>query len=310
MAQKQVRKTDFEKLFTQAGWCPQLKELIKDRNQLAQFVSFMRSEAFIEAMLKTSQTPEGRKNIVEALQDKELRRTMLRNFDSYTVRWAMGDLFNSPAGNLIMEDILFRIPPDIRPVFEILGTMITTEVPDKEAMGDFNRYKFKENEDLHARREDLKWLEDKFSSDPNVNMFLLEMGEATGQWKLFPPLILETKEARDAFRGRVSNLLRTQEVRQTLNKIMRTEKGRERIAKALKNEAAFSVLKEAMRTPEGINLLGFLFNMSNGKKMLREQLLNLSGLIVLKDIMGAQQEYISLVNRRKGVLRAKPKPRR
>jgi len=289
---KQIQKIDFNKVFFQADWCPRLRELVKDPNKLAQFVSFVRSDAFIGAMQRTAKSSEGRKNIVEALKDETLRGILLSNFDSYTVRWAIGDLFNSIQGQLIMVDLVFRqFPPSrgsINAVTDIVKAMATTKLSKEEILRDYEHFKKKENENLHASAQDLKWLRDGFSSNAKMARFLMEIYWGKG-------------------RRRLIQLLRTQEVRPALNEMLGTAAGRSRMATLIRSDIGLSILEELMKTPEGVNVVGYLWNF-NGKTMLFEHMVNLRGLGVMLQIMDYQQKYAEIEKRRGKIMGARPRP--
>ena len=304
MAGKMVKKMDFKEAFKKKNWYVELKRLIfpkgkLDKDQLKQFVKFVRTDAFLKVMKEAAKTEDGRENLVKALKDDSLRKILLMNFDSHTVRWAIGDLFNSPDGQEVMKMLFVNKKevwgkeityPDLgaaKIVKDIVNAMTTTELKETEIIKDFNHYKKKEKM-LHASEEDLKKLEKALSSDKEMNKLLKDVS---------------TKEGREW----IIALLRTQEVRSFLNNdVLGDEDKRGRLAKLLKSEAGYGVLDELMNTAEGINVVGFLWNMPNGKKMLKENMTDAAGLKTIYLILNKQTSY----NETKEKLKKTPKKKK
>lgn len=264
MAEQTIEKRDFTKLFEGKDWYGKLKRLTPDPEEKKQFVAFVRSDNFLESMKKASKTEEGRENIVKALKDDEIRKILLSNFDSYTVRWAIGDLFNSPEGQQIMKMVAWPLSiAGGKVVKDVVTAMTTTKLSEEEVMKDFNHYKKKEQE-FHATQEDLEWFK-KFISKAKFD-------SVEDMTKLF-------------------TILRTQEIREKLNEILKTENGKKQIADMLKSENGRVVLELLMKTPEGMNVVGYMWNMKNGKDMLKENMLDVEGLKTIYTILKCQMSY-------------------
>jgi hypothetical protein len=285
----QTRQINFEQLFAGRDWASSLRGHISSPDGLKQFEAFVRSKAFMDAMRLASLTPEGRKNIVAALQDKDLRGAMLKNFDSHTVRWAIGDLFNSPQGKLIMGELLFSkgLPSfsSLAAVRDIVRAMVTTKLEKKEIMRDFNHFKIPE-QTIKAKPEDTAWFKKAMSSDANTKSFLSEIRSGEGI-------------------VRMMNFLRTQKAREVFDDVLSTPEGRKRVARLLTSLQGQVILKMAMKTPEGMNMVGFLWNMQNGKDMIKGQMLNPAGLRTIHLIIGFQQEFNQEQQRRQNILGTK-----
>jgi hypothetical protein len=249
-------------------------------------------------MKDTAKTPEGQMNIVLALRDDKLRRILLGNFDSHTVRWAIGDLFNSPAAEPIMKNLAPEIfvgfvtgkdTPGKKVILEMIATMAFTDLKMEERMKDFNHYKKKEDENIHVNEEDMRLFRTSFSSEEKVEKFLEYISTPEGMTKIIP-------------------LLRTQKIRPELDLIMEKEEGRKMVAKMLMSDEGMAVLEEIMKTPEGVNLVGYLWNMPNGKKMIKENMLNFGGIKTLYKIMGFQQKFNAEEERVKKMMKSSVQP--
>jgi hypothetical protein len=290
-ARTREQQMDFRQLFTSPDWASTLRAHISTPEGMRQFNAFVRSDAFMEAMRNASLTPEGQRNIVAALQEESTRGALLRNFDSYRVRWAIGDLFNSPQGRQIMNQLLFSdgLPSlsSLAAVRDIVRTMVTTTLPESEIIRDFNHFRIPE-QTIHATDGDLRWFRDAISTDARTESFLRELGTGQGI-------------------SRVVNLLRTQEARGLFNDIMRTRGGRQRIARLLGSLEGLVALRVAMKTPEGMNMVGFLWNMPNGKQMIRDGMLNIRGMNALYQIFRFQQDFHAEQERRQGIMGTRPR---
>jgi len=275
-----VQTVDFKQLFTEKDWFSKLKKLVENPETRKQFVSFVRSEAFIGAMKQAVMTEDGRKSIVSALKDATVRTAMLSNFDSYTVRWAIGDLYNSPDGQKVMKELIR--PSGAKAVLDIVKAMTGTKLSIDEIRKDFGHYKKKEDEGIHARPERLQWLREGLSSDAKAKDFMRE---------------LETDEGK----GKMVALLRSQEIRGAMDDMMSTKDGRRRLAEMLKSKAGLEILESAMRTPEGVNVVGYLWNMPNGKELLKENMINPSGIRALYKIFGYQGRFNEMEEKLKKV---------
>jgi hypothetical protein len=283
---KPVLQVDFGTLFLQKNWFFALKKVVETPELRQQFVTFLRSDAFITAMKQAAKTDDGRKNIVLALKDDKIRGVMLDNFKYSPVRWAIGDLYNSPEGQKVMKELIR--PSGAQAVLDIVKAMTGTKLSMDETRKDFEHYKKKEDENIHARPERLQWLAEGLSSDAKAKEFMKE---------------LET----DAGKGKMIALLRTREVRQAIDNMISTKDGRRRLAEMLKSKAGYEILDTAMRSPEGVNIVGYLWNMPNGKELLKENMMNPSGIKTMYKLFSFQERYNKLEKQMEEKLKGVPK---
>jgi len=267
---KPVLQVDFGTLFTQKNWFFALKKVVETSELKQQFVAFVRSDAFMVSMKTAVKTEDGRKNIVLALKDDKIRSAMLDNFKYSSVRWAIGDLYNSPEGQKVMIELLR--PSGAKAVLDIIKAMTGTKLSMEETRKDFEHYKKKEDENIHARPERLQWLAEGLSSDAKAKEFMKVL-------------------MADEGKGRMIALLRTQDVRQAIDNMISTKDGRRRLAEMLKSKPGLEILDSVMKTPEGVNVVGYLWNMPNGKELLKENMMNPSGIKTMYKLFSFQERY-------------------
>ncbi|MDD5339849.1 MAG: hypothetical protein PHV13_01225 [Candidatus ainarchaeum sp.] len=282
MAEAQIKKTDFQALFTQANWYGTLKEGVKNTGFKDQFVAFIRTDPFLQSMKAAVKTPSGRANLAKAFKDDELRGILLKEYQYYPVRWAVGDLYNSGDGRKVYFDMfaswenLGSIP---KALLDIVNAMTGTKLPRDQALIDWKHYNKVEKE-LHAAKADIDWFKTGLGSDAETKKLL--DGIKTGPGKT-----------------RLVALLRTQEIRPALDDVLTTKAGRAGLAQLLNSGAGRGVLGEAMDSAEGINVVGYIWNMPDGKTMMSEKG-NGIGLLTTAVILRHQLTYNENQDKLKG----------
>ncbi len=247
-----MEKTDFQALFTQADWYGTLTEQVKNADFKNQFVAFIRTKPFLDKMNEIVKTKPGRENLAKAFKDDELRGILLKEYQYYPVRWAVGDLYNSSDGRKVYLDMF--APPSLstpKAILDIVKAMTGTKLSREEAIRDWKHYNKPEKE-LHATNADL----DRFKAG---------LGSAAG----LKTLLAEIKT--DDGKARMAELLRTQEIRPALDEVLKTTEGRAGLAQLLNSGEGRGVLGKAMDHAEGINVVGYIWNMPDGKTMMSEK---------------------------------------
>jgi|GEM_PF-3696223 len=247
-----MEKKEFKNLFAQANWYGTLKKQVKNAEFRAQFVAFVRTETFLETMKEAAKTKPGRANLAKSFNDDELRGILLKEYTYSSVRWAVGDLYNSSDGRKVFLNMF--APPSLstpKAISDIIKAMTGTKLSREESIKDWKHY-LKPEEELHATKADLDWFKGGLGSDKGLKTLLAEI-------------------KRDDGKARMAELLRTQEIRPALDEALTTKEGRARLAQLLNSAAGRGVLGKAMDTPEGINVVGYIWNMPDGKTMMSEK---------------------------------------
>jgi hypothetical protein len=87
-----------------------------------------------------------------------------------------------------------------------------------------------------------------------------------------------------------TNIFRTQDIRGYFKNIMADKEKRQRMSQLLTSETGRAALSGSLDTPEGINLLGYLFNTNDGRKFMSEMLMN-------SDMVGAFKTVKLILNK-------------
>jgi hypothetical protein len=246
--------TWFKELFTQPNWYDSLKVGMKDNGFKNQFIAFIRTDQFLQSMREAVKTPAGRTELAKAFKDDELRGALLKEYQYYPVRWAVGDLYNSSDGRKVYFDMfaswenLGSIP---KALMDIVKAMTGTKLPRDQALIDWNHY-LKPEQQLHATKADLDWFKAGLSSADAVKKLLGEIKSDPGKTRMVA-------------------LLRTQEIRPALDQVLETKEGRAGLAQLLNSGEGRGVLDQAMVHAEGINVVGYIWNMPGGKTMMSEK---------------------------------------
>ncbi len=190
--------------------------------------------------------------------------------NSYSARWAIGVLYNSPVGQDIMANVLIKKPTMLKKLIKLIAN---DKVKDSEQEYDYN-YIFKMDVERPYLDENKKKLLNSLENYLNKN----------------------DKESLKVFiEGNmlsVRYVLASDEFRKMIYKAIKNADSRIRLLRFLSSDTGQKILKDVVNSIhkfEFIDTVGYLFNKREGRTFLWD-LIKQSGLDVIIPILRAQLE--------------------
>jgi hypothetical protein len=207
--------------------------------------------------------------------------------DAMSLRWLFGEIYHSSLGKALMEDLTglsnsTRFPALLKGIFKVISTNLT--VSEDEMAQSFEHFKYPEkviplgNREIQGAELLRKAIEGSEAEFPKASA-------SFARFCIHDP-------------SYAANIFKSQEIRGYLRGMMADREKRQNITKLLNSGTGRTVLSKALDTPEGINLLGYLFNTREIKDFFYEMVFTQNPIETFKTvkmIMGKQETYAKRV---------------
>jgi hypothetical protein len=212
-------------------------------------------------------------NLKELARDKKFMASFRRAYgdaDGMKVRWLLGEIYNSEVGREVMKSVMNLESATMLPRFaKLMYTVITANLKMTE-------------DEMQKSFEHFKYNEQNIALDAEGRMYLM--------------ILLQSIENNDKMAwetlcrrfnekpGVVADIFRTQDIRDYMKKSIGDKDKRKRIKEVFLSDEGRAMLDRALDTPEGINLLGCLFNTKGGRAFVWEIITNINVIDSFKTI--------------------------